>query len=138
MNIYEQLNKINDNESLSEKYNVKNAKELKKLKENTTMYSRYEDNEDHTFVYRIGQMMDNSLFDADYSIDSPDDSSSTRENFIYLLKELIQGSRSIDFPVVIRGGYENTNDPSWEVTVSSIDDLKAFRRDLQLGRYPEK
>lgn len=33
MNIYEQLNKINDNESLSEKYNVKNAKELKKLKE---------------------------------------------------------------------------------------------------------
>lgn len=34
MNIYEQLNKINDTESLSEKYNVKNAKELKKLKEN--------------------------------------------------------------------------------------------------------
>jgi hypothetical protein len=33
MNIYEQLNKINDTESLSEKYNVKNAKELKKLKE---------------------------------------------------------------------------------------------------------
>ena len=31
--IYEQLNKINDTESLSEKYNVKNAKELKKLKE---------------------------------------------------------------------------------------------------------
>ena len=33
MNIYEQLNKINDTESLSEKYNVKNLKELKKLKE---------------------------------------------------------------------------------------------------------
>lgn len=33
MNIYEQLNKINDNDSLSEKYNVKNPKELKKLKE---------------------------------------------------------------------------------------------------------
>ena len=33
MNIYEQLNKINDTESLSERYNVKNAKELKKLKE---------------------------------------------------------------------------------------------------------
>jgi hypothetical protein len=33
MNIYETLNKINDTESLSEKYNVKNAKELKKLQE---------------------------------------------------------------------------------------------------------
>ena len=33
MNIYEQLNKINDAESLSEKYNVKNVKELKKLQE---------------------------------------------------------------------------------------------------------
>ena len=33
MNIYKQLNKINDTESLSEKYNVKNAKELKKLQE---------------------------------------------------------------------------------------------------------
>lgn len=37
MNIYEKLNKINDNESLSEKYNVKNAKELKKLKEGLTI-----------------------------------------------------------------------------------------------------
>lgn len=33
MNIYERLNKINDTESLSEKYNVKNTKELKKLQE---------------------------------------------------------------------------------------------------------
>lgn len=32
-NLYEQLNKINDEESLSEKYNVKNVKELKKLQE---------------------------------------------------------------------------------------------------------
>lgn len=36
MNIYEQLNKINDTESLSEKYNVKNVKELKKLRESQT------------------------------------------------------------------------------------------------------
>ena len=31
--IYEQMNKIDDKESLSEKYNVKNIKELKTLKE---------------------------------------------------------------------------------------------------------
>ena len=40
MNIYEQLNKINDTESLSEKYNVKNAKELKKLQESSTVTLR--------------------------------------------------------------------------------------------------
>ena len=40
MNIYEQLNKINDNESLSEKYNVKNAKELKKLQESSSVNLR--------------------------------------------------------------------------------------------------
>lgn len=38
MNIYEQLNKIDDQESLSEKYNVKNAKELQKLKESSVSY----------------------------------------------------------------------------------------------------
>ena len=39
MNIYEQLNKIDDTESLSEKYNIKNAKELKKLQNSSEALS---------------------------------------------------------------------------------------------------
>lgn len=36
--IYEQMNKIDDSKSLDEKWNVKNHRELKKLKENFTIY----------------------------------------------------------------------------------------------------
>lgn len=35
--IYKQMNEIDDNKSLDEKWNVKNQQELKKLKENFTV-----------------------------------------------------------------------------------------------------
>lgn len=55
MNIYEQLNKINDTESLSEKYNVKNAKELKKLQEEEELMVRE----------KVKRFLDNNMSDAE-------------------------------------------------------------------------
>ena len=86
MNIYEKLNKINDSESLSEKYNVKNTKELKKLRE-----SKGKDVETG-YIFQLGWYFDadgnqvesgsGADWNAMYTIDTTDGYKSVGQAFV--------------------------------------------------------
>lgn len=116
MNIYEQLNKINDEESLSEKYNVKSAKELKNLEE--SLDNPYNKN---LFYYEI-RYLNPRCFVKTSGFQSFD----SQENKMGLFNKLtmLLGSKDLNcFPILVVGGT-NLNLPEWSMKFNTPEELR--------------
>lgn len=126
--IYEQLNKINDTESLSEKYNVKNVKELKKLKESL--------NEQSEYVYYVGwyETDEPSMFNPLYAIDTPDKFPTVRENFANLLKQILKGNKDyseyVSYPFIVREDFVGN-----EAEIKTKADLLHVIKEIERGDW---
>ena len=103
--IYEQLNKINDKESLSEKYNVKNVKELKKLQESRTCI-----NEDRDAVVARGMSVNNKQF----------------KNSDLWFKELFNYIKKVEHPSISKIGLKifRSTWEMWTVHYMFIEDIR--------------
>lgn len=138
--VFETLNKINDNNSLSEKYNVKNVKELKKLQED---YSTWEPDDYDDYAYNIGTREGNTIYDVDYDIDFDDSRHSTWNDVRKDLVELIPSHAEWfenqgffeEFPFEVWLSKRDKIRPIWVVSVHSVDEAKALANDIQAGKY---
>lgn len=138
--IYEQLNKIDDSESLSDKYNMKNVKKLNNIQED---YSTWEPDNYDNYAYNIGTREGDIIYDVDYDIDFDDSRDSTWEDVRKRLVELIlshaewfenQGFFK-EFPFQVWLSKRSRTRPVWVVSVHSVDEAKDLARDIQAGKY---
>ena len=140
MNIYEKLNKINDSESLSEKYNVKNTKELKKLRE-----SKGKDAETG-YIFQLGWYFDadgnevesgsGADWNAMYTIDTTDGYKSVGQAFVnQVLKPILNGkkhvSEGVTYPFVIREVGETYN----QAVINDSNDLLSVIDEIEKGEW---
>lgn len=126
--VYSSMNKIDDSESLSEKYNVKNVKEFKKLQESQKA--------DNYFVYNIGSYDPNMFIDVIWVFDTYEDN---RTEFIKFLEEILAGKHTDDvqYPIAVRGEWYRAGRSSWGVKLQNDSELRTFIRSLRNGKYAE-